>query len=141
LRRGFPHIKGLLLDYLSRHGEMTGYAFLRYCQEEGMPVSNGTVYPHLRHLVDHGVLSVRREGRKRLYTLTAKGSAIIRLHDNKPAELRKYLIHFLHDFAAPDWNQPDRIERLRGYLAAMDRELQRSAQQAPESQAPAREDA
>ena len=70
MARSFPHIKGLLLDYLSRHGEMTGYAFLRYCREEGMPVSNGTVYPHLKHLMDHGMLSARKEGQRVFYQIS-----------------------------------------------------------------------
>ena len=129
--RSFPHIKGLLLDYLSRHGEMTGYAFLRYCQEEGMPVSNGTVYPHLKHLEDHGIISARSDGRKKLYTLTGKGKAIVRLHENKPPELRKNLIHFLHVLGAADWNCRENVEKLRGYLAAMDRELQQMSARTP----------
>jgi DNA-binding PadR family transcriptional regulator len=130
--RNFPHIKGLLLDYLSRHGEMTGYSFLRYCQQEGMPVSNGTVYPHLRHLEDHGIISARSDGRKRVYTLTGKGTAIVRLHETKPPELRTNLIHFLHVLGTADWNRPENIEKLRGYLGAMDRELRHVASRDPE---------
>jgi DNA-binding PadR family transcriptional regulator len=131
LGRSFPHIKGLLLDYLGRHGEVTGYAFLRYCRDEGMPVSNGTVYPHLKHLEDHGIIGARTEGRKKLYSLTGRGRAIVRLHENKPPELRKSLIHFLHVLGAADWNRRENIEKLRGYLAAIDRELQRTGAQTP----------
>jgi len=136
LGRGFPHVKGLLLDYLSSHGEMTGYTFLRYCEEEGMPVSNGTVYPHLKHLEDHGIISARTEGRKKLYALTGKGRAIVRLHENKPPELRKNLIYFLHLLGAADWNRCENLEKLLGFLSAMDRELRRVAKEAEGPAAP-----
>jgi len=73
-RYGF--LKALILEYLYRYGEGSGYDFIKFCKEGGIEVSAGTVYPHLSKMLNDGFVAFRKEGRKKKYFLTDKGKAL-----------------------------------------------------------------
>ncbi len=72
-----PFLKMLLLNFLYQREEITGYDFLKYSNENGIPASPGTVYPQLYDLLENGFVSRRTSGRKKFYRLTDDGKKII----------------------------------------------------------------
>ncbi len=80
----FAFLKFLLLNFIEKKGEITGYDFLKYCKEKGIPASAGTVYPQLGDLTKNGILNQRNEGRKKFYYLTEEGKEFLKdIHSNK----------------------------------------------------------
>ncbi len=73
----FAFLKFLLLNFIEKKGEITGYDFLKYCKEEGIPASAGTVYPQLGDLTKNGILNQRNEGRRKFYYLTKEGKKFL----------------------------------------------------------------
>ncbi len=73
-RYGF--LKALILEYLYKYGEGSGYDFMKFCKERGIEVSAGTVYPHLSKLSKDGLVEFTVEGRKKKYFLTEKGKTL-----------------------------------------------------------------
>lgn len=73
----FAFLKFLLLNFIERKGKVTGYDFLKYCKQEGIPASAGTVYPQLGDLTKDGILNQRSEGRKKFYYLTEEGEKFL----------------------------------------------------------------
>jgi DNA-binding PadR family transcriptional regulator len=80
----FAFLKFLLLNFIEKKGEITGYDFLKYCKDEGIPASAGTVYPQLGDLMKSGILNRRSEGRKKFYYLTEEGKKFLKdIQSNK----------------------------------------------------------
>lgn len=67
------HLKILVLKALEE-GEKTGYGLMKYLEEKiGSKPSSGSMYPILETLKREELIKLKQEGKKKLYTLTAKG--------------------------------------------------------------------
>lgn len=91
-------IKYLIVDYLRRNDEVTGYRFMRYSRSLGVSTSPGNVYPSLHDLEGEGILTFREVGTRKLYRLTAKGRRLASREmgsDRVPASLRRVLFRML----------------------------------------------
>jgi len=63
----------LILHHLA-HGAHSGYQLIKEIKEEtGWKPSYGSIYPLLDTLLKEGLVTSRVDGRRKLYTLTAKG--------------------------------------------------------------------
>lgn len=97
----FPVLKFMILEYISKYGSTTGYSFMKYCSENGIPASSGTVYPHLKDLTNKEIIHYEKSGKKKIYYLTEKGEKITKnLYNNKKVienELKRIGIIFNHD--------------------------------------------
>ena len=69
-------LKILILKELEK-GEATGYELIKRLSRFKKP-SPGSVYPLLKELLESGFLNVRREGRKKVYSLSEKGKRVLR---------------------------------------------------------------
>ncbi len=74
----FAFLKFLLLNFIEKREEITGYDFLKYCKENGIPASAGTVYPQLMNLKNKGILSKEDTGRRKIYRLTKTGKRFLK---------------------------------------------------------------
>ena len=86
-----PFIRHSILKYLSMVSEMTGYDFLRYCAKNGMTVSPGSVYPHLKALEVEGYVASTLIGRKKVYRLLPAGQEWVERHLVGDADTEKAL--------------------------------------------------
>ncbi len=128
MKTAFPMLKMMLLSFLCEHKEGTGYDFLKYAKEKGMPASAGTVYPQLSELLDEKLIDQKIVGRKKLYSLTVEGDDFVKkLRENTetlklmlrkigiivgeknpsmPEEIReavKNLLYVLYDLSSKDF--------------------------------------
>jgi formylmethanofuran dehydrogenase subunit E len=70
------HLKVLCLKALGE-GEKSGYGLMKYIEEHmGHKPSSGSIYPLLEQLKNDGLLALRVEGRKKVYSLTNKGKKV-----------------------------------------------------------------
>jgi DNA-binding PadR family transcriptional regulator len=74
--------------------EMTGYDFLRYCSKNGITVSPGSVYPHLKALEAEGYVSSSQNGRKKVYRLLPAGQEWVESHQRGDVDTEKALVLF-----------------------------------------------
>lgn len=123
----FPIIKLMIFDYLIQNGKITGYAFRKYCEEMGIPVSNGTIYPHLQDLLREGIIEYQTDGKKKLYHFTKKGEDIVLERQEKGfvhENLKKYFFKFIYHLQNTNWNTTKDLERMEYDLDEMKRFLQ-----------------
>jgi len=73
----FSITRVMVMEYLRREKELSGYSFMKYCRKIGIPMSSGMLYPFLRELKAEGMIVERQEGRKKIYTLSEKGWAVV----------------------------------------------------------------
>ena len=70
-------------DYASRvlfalsFKDLCGYQITKYISAKGERISNGTVAPVLKHLLDNGMVTASITGRKKVYSLTEKGQRYV----------------------------------------------------------------
>lgn len=143
----FPFLKMVLLNFLAQRGEITGYDFLKYSKERGIPASPGTVYPQLYDLLENGVLSRRTEGRKKFYRLTEEGKKImvdvernreifrgtmrrlgIMTHGKNfsaPEEIRASLKRFFFKMHSSDWNKKEDVAEMIEILEELGNSMKR----------------
>jgi DNA-binding PadR family transcriptional regulator len=70
------HIKLHVLEKLSRE-DLSGYDLMKCIGEFGEKPSPGYMYPLLKDLEKKGFISVKRERRRKVYSLTAKGRRLL----------------------------------------------------------------
>lgn len=121
----YPFIKVMIVDCLLKTDGLTGYDIIKICRGNGIPASSGTVYPHLKSLVDAGVLTCREEGRRKLYGLTERGRAEMEVAAlaKAPAFLKNSYFKSLCLAARLDWTSKagvkmliDNVEEIKKYL-------------------------
>ncbi|MBW3018567.1 PadR family transcriptional regulator [Candidatus Woesearchaeota archaeon] len=67
------HLKLFVLKALGE-GNKSGYALMKYIEQQmGHKPSSGSIYPILEQLKKENLVTVKEEGRKKTYSLTAKG--------------------------------------------------------------------
>ena len=141
-----PLIRHSILKYISMVSEMTGYDFLRYCAKNGMTVSPGSVYPHLKSLEAEGYVVSSRNGRKKIYRLLPDGQDWVNRHmagdlDTEKAlgifqmtvscqcgEVPKALCHTLRSFllclGKTDWHNTKQLDALLDTAKSLENEIQ-----------------
>ena len=102
----YPFIKMNLLLYLMEYGEMTGYSFMKYCKQRGLPISNGTIYPHLKDLESGGLIEGEVDGKRKVYKLTPYGKEWIENSTNgtMPERLKRSYMHLFRSFDMTKWD-------------------------------------
>jgi DNA-binding PadR family transcriptional regulator len=71
----------------------TGYSLSKEIQQStGQKPSFGSIYPILEKFTSEGIVSVHQEGRKKIYTLTAKGRRAAADLKNRHAQLIEQMI-------------------------------------------------
>lgn len=69
----YPFIKIMIVNCLLKTDGLSGYDIIKLCRDSGIPASSGTVYPHLKSLMDAGYIACEEDGRRKLYHLTPAG--------------------------------------------------------------------
>lgn len=110
----YPFIKIMIFNYLLEREELTGYNFIKYCQEIGIPASSGTVYPHLKDLTSQGLLKYQKEEQKKIYSLTQKGKEKLEStsYTNIPTFVKNFFFKNISLAAHMDWKKAEDVERL-----------------------------
>lgn len=110
----YPFVKMNILQYLVKEGEVTGYSFMQYCKKSGIPVSNGTIYPHLKDLEQGGLIKSTVDGKRKKYTLTEYGEQWIQNSTNAsmPANISRTFIKLFREIDLAKWENPQSIESL-----------------------------
>ena len=117
----FPFIKMNIIQYIYVNKEMTGYSFMKYCKERGINVSSGTIYPHLKELEDLGMITHRKDGKRKIYTITKDGKLWLeKLSKNDiPKILQGFVEKFYKSIFTTIWNDKDSILKLKNSLSEL----------------------
>lgn len=75
--RAHPFIRLMIMNYIYKRNEMTGYEFIKFCRSNGIMASSGTVYPNLKALEEEGIIEFRQDGKRKIYILTKEGRSSI----------------------------------------------------------------
>jgi DNA-binding PadR family transcriptional regulator len=130
--------------------EMTGYDFLRYCSKNGIAVSPGSVYPHLKALEEEGYVTSSQNGRKKTYRLSSVGHEWVEHHQSGDVDTEKVLELFqmtvscqcgeipetlchslkslLLRLGKTDWHQKEQLYELLGLARSLENEIQTQIQ-------------
>jgi DNA-binding PadR family transcriptional regulator len=122
----YPFIKIIIINCLIKADGLTGYDIIKFCRSYGIPASSGTVYPHLKALMDAGIISCIQEGRRKLYCLTPAGRAEMEGSGlaKAPEFLKNSYFKSIMLAARMDWTSKtdvqtlmDNVEEIKQYLA------------------------
>lgn len=97
IRKGF--LKMILMKKISEK-PTHGYEIIRQIQEKSggrWTPSPGSIYPALEYLESKGYIASEEVERKKVYTITPKGTQMIEQMRKKREEMVKELISFLGD--------------------------------------------
>lgn len=110
----YPFIKSMILNYLMTNNEVTGYEFITFCKKRGIPVSSGTVYPHLKDLTSQNILTFKEQNQKKIYSLTEQGRAKIEETSlgSIPEMVKQFFFRNISQAAHMDWQRIEDVERL-----------------------------
>ncbi|HOO74863.1 MAG TPA: PadR family transcriptional regulator [Tepiditoga sp.] len=133
-----PIIKTSIIKYIYNNKKATGYDFIRYCRENNIKVSAGTIYPHLSNLCLEGYLKFEENGRKKEYYLTEKGMGLYekisenndlakktveKLQlvitcncENVPFEIKNSVKNFLGNLTTLNWDNKERIIQFKNEI-------------------------
>lgn len=125
----YPFIKMNIMQYIASNGYMTGYSFIQYCKSRGIPVSNGTIYPHLKELEASGIIECEVDGKRKVYRLTPFGDEWIKNSTNAsmPTVLKHLMLRVNRDFDLIVWEDAESIRDFIPDLLDMKDELIRYA--------------
>jgi len=85
------HIKLIALEELKRR-RLSGYDLMRILGEVGKKPSPGYIYPLLNTLEEKGFISMKEEGRKKIYFITKEGKSFLKsLKEKRDAMLEKVI--------------------------------------------------
>lgn len=104
----------MILNYLMKNRQLTGYEFIKFCREHGVSASPGNIYPHLSELEEEKLVEYRVEGKKKVYTLTKSGiEELERLPVSRvPEFLRSVFFRNMGLASSIDWSSPDDVTKL-----------------------------
>jgi len=128
----YSWIENMIITYLYSHRQMTGYDFIKYCKENDVNISAGSVYPILKRLSEKNMVKVDLQGRKKIYTLISPenpnsaershiylknninkiGTTISCSCDLIPASLREEVSSYLKTLCSTEWKNPEAIKKL-----------------------------
>lgn len=126
--------------------EISGYDFIKYCRDHGVEVSSGSVYPHLKALLNEKIITFRVEGRKKIYFFTEEGKVYFSREMEKDNEsgivfdrlklamncdcngIHKEVKMKIQDFIRKafdlDWNNTEEIISFIDYLKSLENGLE-----------------
>ncbi len=133
-----PVIKFSIIKFIYSRGEITGYDFIKHSKENGLNVSAGSIYPHLKNLESENIIEKRVEGRKKIYFLTKKGkeefskisensleikqtvdklSLVINCNcESLPMEFKESMKNFLYKLGGITWNNINDLKETKEKL-------------------------
>ncbi len=141
-----------MLRFLAQNNEASGYDFIRYCKEKGIPASAGTVYPQLRKLTEDGILAMKIDRKsnhrgRRIYSLTEEGKNFVsEIEKNKegmknilnrlgivmskgldtiPPAISKTMGPIFYQLHSTDWKDKNDVKELLRNLENLEAELRR----------------
>lgn len=122
----YPFIKMNILQYVATKGELTGYSFMQYCKKRGIPVSNGTIYPHLKDLESGGLLECTIDGKRKVYRLTDYGKEWIINSTNAsiPTILKHSFFRLNRSFDMVKWDNSEEVKLLIAEVEGIHTELE-----------------
>ncbi len=122
----FSIIRAMIFEYLQEKQAISGYAFMKYCRDMGIPASSGTIYPYLRELKEQEVIKEIQEGKRKIYTLTPKGSEILQKVERKKLnpDFKKLFLKFMYHLENTNWRDKSDLGQLLQDLHAMEDHLQ-----------------
>ena len=83
------NLKHIVLKALS-HEDMSGYKLMKFLEETtGKKPSSGSIYPLLDDMKKEHLVSVKQDGRRKIYSLTKKGKDEIKDSLKKTGSLHK----------------------------------------------------
>ncbi len=150
MKTSYPMLKMMLLNFLAENKAGTGYDFLKYAKEKGMPASAGTVYPQLSDLLDKKLIDQKVIGRRKIYSLTPEGNDFVKqLRENTdtikmmmrkigivvgeknpsmPEEIKtvvKKLLYVLYDLSNKDFNSKVNLKESLKFVVESEEILRR----------------
>lgn len=78
----------MVLKHLNKE-ILSGYDLMKYLGEYGNKPSPGYIYPLLRDLQTNKFISVKKEGRRKIYSISKKGKNLLENLENKHKEMMK----------------------------------------------------
>lgn len=107
-------MKVMIFSYLMKNQELTGYDFIKFCRENGIPASSGNVYPHLKALEEAGFIDFKEEGKKKIYSLTKKGEKKLAQSPltTVPEFMRDRFLRTMNLAVSLDWQNAEELEKL-----------------------------
>lgn len=108
----------IIFNYLSFHGEMTGYEFMKYCKEKDIVISSSGIYPHLKKMFKSKLIDYREDGNKKIYFLTPRGRMIYSRSETlgAPSEIKEERIKLRLAMKQIDWRNKEDHMKLRNTL-------------------------
>lgn len=121
----YPFVKINILQYLVSNGELTGYSFIKYCENNGISVSNGTIYPHLKELENAGLIESTVDGKRKVYQLTDSGENWVKNSTNAsmPSVLSHSFVRLYRSIDLVKWEDAEDVKKLAAMLEQTKRTL------------------
>jgi len=85
------HIKLRVLKQLNKE-MLSGYDLMKYLGGYENKPSPGYIYPLLKDLQKKGFISVKKEKRRKVYSITQKGKNLLKNLENKQREMMKAMV-------------------------------------------------
>lgn len=121
----YSFIKVIIINLLMKADGLTGYDIIKFCRSSGIPASSGTVYPHLRALMETGYIACTEEGRRKVYRMTQDGREALKVSGlaKSPDFLMNAYYKSIMLAANMDWMKRgdvqiliDNVEEIKKYL-------------------------
>lgn len=80
----------MVLKHLNKE-ILSGYDLMRYLDMSGNKSSPGYIYPLLKDLQRNTFISVKKEGRRKIYSITQKGKKLLEDLENKNREMMEIM--------------------------------------------------
>jgi len=115
------HIKLMVLKQLSNE-KLSGYGLMKSIGELGKKPSPGYIYPLLKDLEKKDFISVKKESRKKVYSITQKGKKLLESLETNKEEMLKSMMRILEPIA--EKKEIDRFMKLKSDIKKENHYLQ-----------------
>ena len=107
------HIKLMVLKQLSNE-KLSGYDLMKIIGEMGKKPSPGYIYPLLEDLEKKDFISVKKESRKKVYSITQKGKKLLESLETNKEEMLKSMMRILEPIT--EKKEIDRFMKLKSNI-------------------------
>ncbi len=104
------YLKLLILKELEKE-EASGYELIRKFEKDLQKPSPGSVYPILKELESRELIKAKKDGRRKLYSLTDKGKEFLREFETKEKEAILKKLELLSQFGILSSDELDEFFR------------------------------
>ena len=121
-----PKIKLLIMHHFIENDSLVGYSFRKALSDKGISISNGSLYPILKELEVEGYLISTFEGRKKVYSQTAKSKkAYDQIMHLTPEDVSIYFMRLVKTMPTIDWYDKGDIALVQDVVSDLARSVKR----------------